>query len=90
MMAAVRSINKVWKDFAPESAIQMRFLNQDFEVSFNDLERRGVILGIFVVVVIVVACLGLFGVAAFSVERAPRRSAFARYLEPDPKISFAY
>ena len=69
MLAAVRSINKVWKDFAPESAIQMRFLNQDFEVSFNDLERRGVILGIFVVVVIVVACLGLFGVAAFSVER---------------------
>jgi putative ABC transport system permease protein len=72
MAAAIGSINKVWKDFAPESAIQMRFLSRDFEVSFNDLERRGLILGIFVVIAIVVACLGLFGVAAFSVERRTR------------------
>jgi putative ABC transport system permease protein len=68
-LAAVKSINKVWKAMAPESAMQMRFLNRDFQIQFRDLERRGLIFGIFVAVVIAVASLGLFGVAAFSVDR---------------------
>ena len=71
-IAAVRDISRAWKDFAPESAMQMRFVNQGFEVSFRDLERRGQILSVFVAVVIAVACLGLFGVSAFSVERRTR------------------
>jgi putative ABC transport system permease protein len=68
-LAAVRGVNKLWKDFAPESAIQTRFLDQDFEGSFNDLQHRGFIFGSFVMVVILVACLGLFGIAAFLADR---------------------
>jgi len=68
-LEAVKSIAKTWKAFAPQSAIQMRFLNQDFQALFDDLERRGLIFGIFSLVAILIACLGLFGIAAFSVER---------------------
>jgi putative ABC transport system permease protein len=52
--------------------MQLRFLNEDYQVQFQDLERRGLIFGIFVAIVIAVASLGLFGVAAFSVERRTR------------------
>jgi putative ABC transport system permease protein len=65
----VASIDKLWKAMAPESAMQLRFLDQDFQAQFIDLERRGLIFGIFVSIVIAIASLGLFGVAAFSVDR---------------------
>ena len=67
--SAVASIDTLWKAMAPEAAMQLRFLGQDFQAQFADLERRGVIFGIFVSIVIAIASLGLFGVAAFSVDR---------------------
>ena len=40
-LEAITSINRVWKAIAPQSAMQSRFLNQDYQAQFLDLKRRG-------------------------------------------------
>lgn len=44
------------------------FMDQAFEQSFKDEQRLGQILNIFTTMAVVIACLGLFGLAAFSAE----------------------
>ena len=45
------------------------FLDDSFEQLYQDEERQGQIFGIFVAIAIFIACLGLFGLAAFTAGR---------------------
>jgi putative ABC transport system permease protein len=63
------AIDRIWHAFEPSSAINRHFLNDDFEKQFEADEQEGRIFGIFVGIAIFIACLGLFGLAAFSTER---------------------
>jgi putative ABC transport system permease protein len=65
-------IDRTWRAFAPSSALQRHFLNDDFERQFLAEDRQGAIFSLFVGIAIFIACLGLFGLAAFSTERRTR------------------
>ena len=69
---ALSAIDRIWHDFAPSIAINRFFLSDAFEHQFQADEQQGRIFGIFVGVAIFIACLGLFGLAAFSTERRTR------------------
>jgi putative ABC transport system permease protein len=69
---AVDFIDRTWRRFAPNIAVQRRFLDQDFEQLYRDDARQGQIFAVFVAIAIVIACLGLFGLAAFSASRRTR------------------
>jgi putative ABC transport system permease protein len=62
-------IDQAWHRFAPNTAIKRHFLNDSFEQQFQADEREGTIFDLFVGIAIFIACLGLFGLAAFSTER---------------------
>jgi len=62
-------IDKTWRSFAPGSTIQRYFLTEAFDKQFQADEKQGVIFGIFVGIAVFIACLGLFGLAAFTAER---------------------
>ncbi|HXR95507.1 MAG TPA: FtsX-like permease family protein, partial [Rhizomicrobium sp.] len=66
---ALVAIDRIWHRFEPSLAIDRHFLNDDFEKQFKADEQEGRIFGIFVGIAIFIACLGLFGLAAFSTER---------------------
>jgi putative ABC transport system permease protein len=66
---ALAAIDRIWHAFAPSVAINQHFLNADFEQQFQNEERQEAIFRIFVMIAIFIACLGLFGLAAFSTER---------------------
>jgi len=66
---ALAAIDRIWHSFEPTSAINRHFLEEDFEKQFLADEQQGKIFGIFVGIAIFIACLGLFGLAAFSTER---------------------
>ena len=60
-------------DFRPSFAIISRqFLDANFEKDFQTDERQGTIFDLFVGIAIFIACLGLFGLAAFSTQRRTR------------------
>jgi putative ABC transport system permease protein len=66
---ALSAINRTWHRFAPSVAIDLHFLDAEFEKQFLTEEQQGSTLGIFVGIAIFIAAMGLFGLAAFSTER---------------------
>ena len=50
-------------------AIQRNFLDDTFDKLYQVDERQGEMFGAFVIVAIFIACLGLFGLAAFTAGR---------------------
>jgi putative ABC transport system permease protein len=62
-------IDKTWRRFAPQAAVQRAFLDESFEKLYRADERQGTMFGIFVAIAIAIACLGLFGLAAFTAGR---------------------
>jgi putative ABC transport system permease protein len=63
------AIDRTWHAFAPSAAIQRHFLDDDYDRQFLPDERQGALFGIFVGIAIFIACLGLFGLAAFTASR---------------------
>jgi putative ABC transport system permease protein len=62
-------IDSTWHSFAPGIAIQRHFLDDDYNKQFLPDERQGTLFGVFVGIAIFIACLGLFGLAAFTASR---------------------
>uniref|UniRef100_UPI004048322E ABC transporter permease n=1 Tax=Roseivirga sp. TaxID=1964215 RepID=UPI004048322E len=56
------------------------FMDQSFENSFRNEQRMGQILNIFTVMAIIIACLGLFGLAAFSAEQRTKELGIRKVL----------
>jgi putative ABC transport system permease protein len=62
-------IDRLWRRFAPTTAIQRHLMSDDFDKQFLTDDRQGAIFGLFVGIAIFIACLGLFGLAAFTAGR---------------------
>ncbi|MBA4054730.1 MAG: hypothetical protein C0490_08470 [Marivirga sp.] len=69
MQKTIDSISKVWKQFSPHQAIRFTFLDQSYARMYDDVQRMGRIFTSFAILAIVVACLGLFALSAFTVEQ---------------------
>jgi putative ABC transport system permease protein len=63
------AIDRLWRRFAPTIAMQRHPLSDDFDKQFLNDDRQGTIFGLFVGIAIFIACLGLFGLAAFTAGR---------------------
>ena len=65
-------IDRSWHSFSPGGAIQRHFLEDDFVRLYSGAEQQGQMFGVFVTIAIAIACLGLFGLAAFTASRRTR------------------
>jgi putative ABC transport system permease protein len=65
-------IDRAWRNFTPTKAIQRSFLDDGFGKLYQSDERQGEMFGLFVTFAIFIACLGLFGLAAFTAGRRTR------------------
>jgi putative ABC transport system permease protein len=63
------AIDATWHRFAPTVAVRRRFLSDMFDRLFVADRQQGAMFGVFVAIAIFIACLGLFGLAAFTAER---------------------
>jgi putative ABC transport system permease protein len=68
----VAFVDRAWHDFAPTIAVHRYFLDDNFGKLYQVDERQGEMFGVFVAVAILIACLGLFGLAAFTAGRRTR------------------
>jgi putative ABC transport system permease protein len=65
----VASVERIWHQFAPTEAIDLHFLDESFDKLFASDQQEAAMFGLFVGIAIFIACLGLFGLAAFMAER---------------------
>jgi putative ABC transport system permease protein len=65
----LKSIDKAWHTFAPIAAVSRHFLDDSFGELYQQDERQGQMFGMFVGIAIFIACMGLFGLAAFTAGR---------------------
>jgi putative ABC transport system permease protein len=61
-------IEESWSELAPSQPFETSFLDDRFGRMYDAEQRLGKIFGIFATLTIVVACLGLFGLAAYTAE----------------------
>jgi putative ABC transport system permease protein len=74
------AIEKDWKKVNPNSPFLYSFLDQEFQRNYEkDRRTSGIVLS-FTFITIFVACLGLFGLAAFTAERRIREIGIRKVL----------
>ena len=61
-------IEQVWNRFAPNSVFEYSFVDDNFNSLYLAEQRTGRIITTFAGLAVLIACLGLFGLAAFSAE----------------------
>ena len=66
---AVKTIEKEWKNVNPDQLFSYSFLNEDFDNLYRSESQTGTIFQYFSVLAIVISCLGLFGLAAYTTEQ---------------------
>ena len=62
-------IQKTWRAMVPSYPLDLMFLDASFEQLHNAEQRMSEMFAVFAVLAIAVACLGLFGLAAYTAER---------------------
>jgi hypothetical protein len=73
-------IDAMWREFVPDQPVTRRFLDQDFEALYRGERRQAQMFTLFALLAIVVACLGLFGLAAFTTSRRTKEIGLRKTL----------
>lgn len=62
-------IQKAFAAFTPGMAFDYKFLDEDYQALYASEKRVGILSRYFAGLVIIISCLGLFGLAAFTAQR---------------------
>ena len=62
----VESVGRAYTRYDPGGAFEYRFLDDAFDAQYQSEDRLAGLLGVFTLITIGIACLGLFGLATFS------------------------
>jgi len=66
--------------FSPHTAFSYEFLDDKFDAMYRTEQRFGKVVGLFTMIAIIIACLGLYGLAAFSAERRTKEIGIRKVL----------
>lgn len=69
IQGTIRFIELKWKEVFPDKPFEYKFLTERFNQQFKSDEKRGLIFTLFTILAILIACLGLFGLASYMVEQ---------------------
>lgn len=76
----IATIEKSWKELAPGQPFQYSFLDEDFANLYSTEQRLGKTFAVFAGLAIVIACLGLFGLTAFTAEQRTKEIGIRKVL----------
>ena len=76
----VRQIEDKWKQFAVDQPFSYGFLDDSFEQMYRAEQRVGTLTFTFATLAILIACLGLFGLATFTAEQRTKEIGVRKVL----------
>ena len=65
----LKSLGATWHKLNPNEPFEYSFLDQDFQKNYEAENRLSGLINYFTIIAILISCLGLFGLAAFSAEQ---------------------
>lgn len=75
----------VWTRFLPEYDFEYVFLEDDLAVHYQTEEKQADVFGGLALLAVVIACLGLLGLSAFSVQRRTKEIGIRKVLGASPQ-----
>lgn len=76
----IQVIEKTWKRLAPGMPFSYSFLDEDFGRMYSAEQRLGKIFVVFAGIAIIIACLGLFALTAFTAEQRTKEIGIRKVL----------
>ena len=77
---SIRHLGSVWKKINPNESFRYRFLDESISALYRAEERVGRIYGMFAGLAVLVSCLGLLGLAAYTAEQSSREIGIRKIL----------
>ncbi len=76
----INKIKKTWESFLPETPFSYTFLDERFARLYQAEQREETIFTIFSCIAIFIACLGLFGLSAFTISQRTKEIGIRKVL----------
>ena len=73
-------INNVWNSFSPGYPLDYNFMDETYGKMYKAEQKLATLLWIFTIMAIVVGCMGLFALAAFSAEQRTKEIGIRKVL----------
>ncbi|GAB4051139.1 ABC transporter permease [Spirosoma litoris] len=77
---ALAYIQSVYHTFDPSATLDFHFLDENFSKQYKAEQKQGEILLTFTLLAVLIACLGLFGLAAFAAEQRTKEIGVRKVL----------
>jgi putative ABC transport system permease protein len=78
--AALADVRAAWQQMAGRAPFQYAFLDDTYDALHRDVLRSGRLFSLFAGLAVVIACLGLFGLAAYTVQRRAKEIGLRKAL----------
>jgi len=76
----IEQIRAIWNQLSPKQQFSYAFLNEDFNNLYSSEQRMGKLSIVFTSLAIIIACLGLFGLAAYAAEQRTKEIGIRKVL----------
>jgi putative ABC transport system permease protein len=82
---AIEDVGRIWSDLYPAYIYQYSFLEDDVDALYAADQQLGRLFGGFSFLTILIACLGLFGLASFTAERRTKEIGVRKVMGAETK-----
>jgi ABC-type antimicrobial peptide transport system permease subunit len=76
----IQGIQSLYKDFNPGFTLNYEFLDSNYQAQYQAEQRVSLLSRYFAGIAIIISCLGLFGLAAFTAERRQKEIGIRKIL----------
>ncbi len=80
LKSSIAQIGNTWKKYFPNLPFEYKFLDQDFNSQYAADQRRGKIFAAFSILTILITCLGLLGLTAFTTQQKQKEISIRRVM----------
>jgi putative ABC transport system permease protein len=77
---AIAGIQRIWKGFTPDNPFDYAFLDAEYDSLYKADLTIGKVFGVFTLLSLLVACLGLMGLALYTAERRTKEIGIRKVL----------
>ncbi|MEJ7683116.1 MAG: FtsX-like permease family protein [Segetibacter sp.] len=81
--SSIAKVEATWKKYFPQLPFEYKFLDEDFNSQYAADQKRGTIFAAFSILTILITCLGLLGLIAFTTQQRQKEISIRKIMGAD-------